>query len=491
MVLCILLPGLMYSWYFLTEMTENERQLQEVYSRQLDAIIFSVNNSALDITGNWFQTARLSAPEQISTALKNFPDVKGYFWVDTSLSTFHLSTAIKKSDINDLVLELKPGFDRLLRMAKNGYYRQETLPTRDSLTILYAVLSAEKATFLGLIVQPEQLIIKQLYPRLNALTPEFLRFSVNHIPSGRMVVSNDTMQTPTYFSKKIFWLFPNYQLGIRLSGGSITDTLDSRYQLVTLIISGFVFILIVGVGFIFKMVTKEIEIAQLKTDFVATVSHELRTPLALIRMHAETLTMGRVSAEERKNDYYHLILSESERLSRLVNSILNFAKLEAGKKTYHFQPIDVNKQLKNIVSLYQHKLSAEGFKLNTQLSTNLPIIQADGESMDEIFHNLIDNAMKYSKETKEISITTSIQGKQVQIEITDKGIGISPQQQKRIFEKFYRAESHLLAETKGSGLGLAVVKELVDANHGNISVLSALGKGTTFTLKFTYSQPTK
>jgi two-component system phosphate regulon sensor histidine kinase PhoR len=231
-------------------------------------------------------------------------------------------------------------------------------------------------------------------------------------------------------------------------------------------------------------VKREIELSQLKSDFVSNVSHELRTPLSLIRMFGETLEMGRVPNEEKKQEYYATIVRETERLTGLVNNILNFSRMESGKKEYHFSRVDLNALVHKVLASYQAHLEHLGFELTTDIAGAVPPIHADAEAVAEALLNVMDNAIKYSNTQKTIAIRTGVSQNLVYVEVEDHGIGIPPDETSKIFEKFYRVSSGLVHEIRGSGLGLTLVRHIMDAHSGEISVQSRLGEGSTFRLSF-------
>jgi two-component system phosphate regulon sensor histidine kinase PhoR len=243
-------------------------------------------------------------------------------------------------------------------------------------------------------------------------------------------------------------------------------------------------ILIAGAWFVYRTVRHEVELAQLKSDFVSNVSHELRTPLSLIRMFGETLQMKRLTSEEKKQEYYDTIVHETERLTRLVNNILNFSRMEAGKKEYHLVQTNLNGIVENVLKSYESHLTQHGFVVASELDRQLPDVITDTESISEALLNIIDNAVKYSDKDKSITISTGTADGMTFVEVQDHGIGIDPHHQKRIFEKFYRVSSGLVHNTKGSGLGLTLVKHIVDAHKGTVTVKSEPGKGSTFRLSF-------
>ncbi|MEB2354396.1 MAG: HAMP domain-containing sensor histidine kinase, partial [Ignavibacteriales bacterium] len=251
------------------------------------------------------------------------------------------------------------------------------------------------------------------------------------------------------------------------------------------ILIGILFIvLIAAVWFVYSAVNKELELAKAKADFVSNVSHELRTPLSLISMFAETLEMDRVKTEEKKKEYYSIISRESNRLGKIVNSILNFSKMEAGKRKFNFAEEDLNEIVIQIYQNYSYHLYNKGFDFEYEPGINIPKVMADREAVSEAVVNLIDNSVKYSTENKFIKITIGSEDRFVFIEISDKGIGISEKDQGKVFDKFYRVTSGLIHTTKGTGLGLTLVKQIMDAHKGRIILKSKSGEGSSFKLMF-------
>jgi len=201
-------------------------------------------------------------------------------------------------------------------------------------------------------------------------------------------------------------------------------------------------------------------------------------------MYAETLEMNRVASEDKKSAYYNIIKQESERLTRLINNILNFSRIESGKKQYNFSRINLNNTVNGVVEMYKFHFQNQGFKLMVNFDKNDLMVNADEEAVSEALINLIDNAIKYSDEKKEIIISTGEQNDSVFLEVKDQGIGISHENQKYIFDEFYRVSTGSTFTKKGSGLGLSLVKHIMDAHGGNISVDSSPGKGSAFRLNF-------
>jgi signal transduction histidine kinase len=238
-----------------------------------------------------------------------------------------------------------------------------------------------------------------------------------------------------------------------------------------------------GLYLVFSNVRREVHLARLKSDFVANVSHELKTPLALIRLFAETLELGRVPSEEKAQQYYRVINKESHRLTQLINNILDFSRIEAGRREYRLAPADVSRIVAEVVEAYRFQIEQQGFMFEVEVEPGLPRVVADKEALAQALLNLVNNALKYTRDEKFLKLRVYRRGEdQVAVSVTDRGIGVAKGEQQKIFEKFYRAEDSLVHETKGSGLGLSLVKHIMEAHGGSVEVESAPGKGSTFTL---------
>jgi len=241
-------------------------------------------------------------------------------------------------------------------------------------------------------------------------------------------------------------------------------------------------VLLLGVALIIRATDREARLAQAKSNFVANVSHELKTPLSLLSLFSEILELGLVKNEEKKIEYYRVMRHESRRLNKMIDNILDFSKIEAGRKTYNFVAGDMGEVIENVLSSYRYQISNSGFNIQTNIQTDLPPVLIDRDAMAQAISNLLDNAIKYSREVKQLSITTETLGSDLSVEIADQGIGIPRAEQAKIFEKFYRVGNGLVHDVKGSGLGLSLVKHIIEAHQGTIAVESDVGKGSRFTI---------
>ncbi len=239
---------------------------------------------------------------------------------------------------------------------------------------------------------------------------------------------------------------------------------------------------LVGSYFIARAVTRELEIARLQSDFVAAVSHEFRTPLASLRQLSEMLSDGRVPSEARRHQYYEGLHRASERLYRLVESLLDFGRMEAGARQYRFELLETESFFRSVTEEFAQEAGERGYQVEIAQPNHLPRVQADREALTRALWNLLDNAVKYSPQNKTIWADATCENGQVAIRVSDKGLGIAPHEQKQIFQKFVRASSAEVAGSKGTGLGLTMVQHIVAAHGGEVRVHSQPGVGSTFTI---------
>jgi signal transduction histidine kinase len=283
-------------------------------------------------------------------------------------------------------------------------------------------------------------------------------------------------------TRKLDDAFPRLTLGIKYQGTSVA-ALGQSWIRRSFLLLGILSLLMIGGLFLTKhVVSKEMALARLKSDFVSNVSHELRTPLALIRLYAETLELGRITTREKKQQYYRIIRKESERLTALINNILDFSRIEAGRKEYEFRETDIGDLVHNTLDSYRYQIESQGFEFEEKIDDNLPPVTVDREAIARAVVNLVNNALKYSDDDKFLGVKLYRDNGAVKLEVVDHGIGIARRDQSKIFEKFYRTGDPLVHNTKGSGLGLSLVRHITEAHGGEIEVDSTPGKGSRFVL---------
>jgi signal transduction histidine kinase len=281
---------------------------------------------------------------------------------------------------------------------------------------------------------------------------------------------------------KIEGAFPELIMAIRYPGTTI-KAINQRFLRTSYIVLGTLSVLLItGLFFTYRSVTKTMELAKLKSDIVSNVSHELRTPLALIRLYAETLELGRIPDEQRKLEYYRIVRKESERLSGLINNILDFSRIEAGKKEYEFRETNLPSLVRDTLDSYHYQIEQNGFRYEENISNDVPPVRVDREAIARSLLNLVNNALKYSSTEKYLAVSLYRDNGSVKLDVVDHGIGIPRAEQHKIFDKFYRVCDPMCHDNKGSGLGLALVQHIVNAHGGKISVESNPGKGSKFTI---------
>jgi len=242
-------------------------------------------------------------------------------------------------------------------------------------------------------------------------------------------------------------------------------------------------ILIFGSVLTIRAVGHELELARMKADFVSTVSHEFKSPLTSIRQIAEMLHAGRVPSDERRQKYYDVLLQQSERLSLLTENVLNFAKMEEGRKEYIFENTDIAPMIQDIVSVFQERIRHEGIEIDLTMEESLAPILADRPALAQAVNNLIDNAVKYSCESKKVNVSAIVEERNLVLSVQDFGIGIKSDEIDKVFDRFFRGGDELTRTVKGSGLGLTLVKQIVAAHNGDVSLQSDMGQGSTFTIR--------
>jgi signal transduction histidine kinase len=325
---------------------------------------------------------------------------------------------------------------------------------------------------------------------LNAVLPDQNRSDPSH-PTPAITIRKEKEETP--LAASVCWnggepevernftsVFPHLILGIRPYGTTIAEISNHWTRLAFGGLGALSLLMGGGMLFAYRNVSRELALAKLKSDFVSNVSHELRTPLSLIRLYAETLELGRISTRGKHQEYYEIIRKESERLTALINNILDFSRIEAGKKEYSFRETDMADLVRSTLDSYRFEIEQNGFQFEQKIDNDLPQLRVDREAIARSLLNLVNNAVKYSATEKYLGVHLYRRDGDVNIEVVDHGIGIPAKEQLKIFEKFYRVGDPLVHNTKGSGLGLSLVQHIVQAHGGVVAVESAPGRGSKF-----------
>jgi len=308
-------------------------------------------------------------------------------------------------------------------------------------------------------------------------------------PNGRrMMLSRDPGYSRTAYAEPLTGPFAGYAVRVAATSNAPVVWADRFVTLLVVFIALMGVVLIGATFFGLRYTVRQLELAQIKSSFVANVSHELKTPIALIRLAVETLEMRRLSSPEDSEKFLRSISREAMRLNQLVDNILDFARLEAGKRAFQFAPVNLLDVVRDTVESFRPRLEDQGFRLQVELPADLPAVRGDAAALSQCVLNLLDNAMKYSRTRREVNVSAAVRTDEVgspqavAVSIADRGIGISPRDQKSIFEKFVRIETGLVHDVKGAGLGLSLVDQIMRAHGGRIELKSTVGEGSTFTL---------
>ena len=283
---------------------------------------------------------------------------------------------------------------------------------------------------------------------------------------------------------------PGWQLALRLAGPDPFAEAAER-QLAVYLWSGLLVVATFGIlgGLVVRSVGMQMRVTQLKNELLATVSHELKTPLSSIRALVDTLLEGRCEDSGQRQEYLELIAKENERLSRLLDNFLAFSRLERNKPLWQFTTIDPRAVIDAAVATHREKFNAPGCRLDIELAAGLPSVIGDADALTSVLINLLDNAYKYTGSEKKVNLRAYASNGCVSIEVRDNGLGISRRVARKIFDRFYQADRSLSRRAGGCGLGLSIVRLIVRAHGGKVSVDSQPGRGSTFTVTLPAAAP--
>ena len=276
---------------------------------------------------------------------------------------------------------------------------------------------------------------------------------------------------------------------LRVTQADIGDekAMQRKKLLDSILIGGAMTVILAGLAFLGYAIRRERRLNELKSEFISNVSHELKTPLSIISMFGEMLAEGRTKSPEQQHEYAEIIWRESVRLGRLIDNVLDFAKIERGMGVYEFSEADLGDVVGRAIELSGRRVQTANMQLSEDIEADLPSVMLDANAFTLAVLNLIDNAIKYAPDGKKIEVSLKREGERVVLAVRDWGPGIEPEEHERIFERFYRAKSVRLKPIRGSGIGLALVQHIARAHHGEATVVSEPGKGSTFRISLPIS----
>ncbi len=275
----------------------------------------------------------------------------------------------------------------------------------------------------------------------------------------------------------------NFYFGVLFPGKTsyIADQLR-----IWIVFSILLFFVILFFSYALFIISKQKKLSEIKTDFINNMTHELKTPLSTISASSEVLMKSPNNSVEKVNTYAAIINQESKRLKQQIESVLKISILDSSKLTLKKETLDLNSLLKTVAQTYVPIVNAQNGSLNSVFVNQKTNIKGDKIHLENVFHNLIENAIKYSNNQLKIGVSSTIEKDRIVVKVSDKGLGISENMQKKIFDKFYRVPTGDIHNVKGFGLGLYYVKKIIDGHDGTILVDSKLNEGTTFIVKLPY-----
>ncbi len=468
---------------------ESENALNEAFNLYGKLIM----NSWI-LSESQFKTYASMVKEIITNLLQKnsteLPDEEEYKKQFEQLTASHQERMEQWQIISDLKSEVIPEFRRKLTQpepyTQNQFRYSKTINNKDFLIITTPIPDENKNDaqgILGVKINNDYLendilntIIKVIH------SGERANCTISNL-TGRIVYGKKSQpeEIPiiTAFFENNFppWRIEAYRVETKVAG--LTGLHKSFYfwTILTLML-----ILSFGVVLIVRTVVHEMEVLKIKSDFVSSVSHEFKTPLTSIKTLTERLMAGKVKDKARMNRYFSVISQDTDKLTRLVGNILDFAKIEEGKKEYDFEETDMSKWLDQTIENFRNENLQREIKINTRIPADIYYLKIDKNALAMAINNLLDNAIRASTKKNEIEVIVNKNENSLIIKVKDYGIGIPHGELDKIFEKFYQGSNAIRLSTKGTGLGLTLVRHTIEAHGGEVLVESKINQGSTFTL---------
>jgi len=307
---------------------------------------------------------------------------------------------------------------------------------------------------------------------------------------GVAVAASDATSDAPLVSEAFPGRFPPLTLGLLPPAAGTVQSFFASPRSVYL----YAFVLVIGIlagglALTVRTLSHQLELARMQSDFVSTVSHELKSPLTSIRQLSEMLQAGRVSSAKRRQRYFDVLVEQSERLTLLIDHVLDFARMDSGRTELDLVEVDLRSLLQELVSGFQERVRHQGFVIRDEIDASLPLVMVDPAAIELAATNVIDNGIKFSGDSREVVVRAMTENGDAVIAVQDFGIGLRPSERGRVFERFYRGGEALTRSVKGTGLGLTLVKQIVEAHGGSVAAESVPGEGTTFTLRIPVKGP--
>ena len=449
----------------------------------------------LNISTYDFFTAEIESILANESNKENFPEIRKSYLNSLNQRSPYRQTLIFTDTIEKKVIQ-KIKEKLSLSQVMNEYAPGRLLipQEKDFLLISYTILPN---------FQSEKTLYGGLYWDLNSIKKQVISKVLEDITKGsgiryqivdergRNVLTGKEELTSKESLSLSYRVFPlPWKLLVSHSEIEVLERTAHRENLFYGILLTFIVVLMaLGAVLIARDISRESEITRLKTEFVHNISHELKTPLTLIRLFGETLQRKENLTDEERKESYEIITQESERLSHLINNVLDFSRIEMGRKEFAFKKGNLAAVIRDTLESYRYHLERKGFTIKTDIASDIPEMNFDGEAIASVLINLLSNAIKFSLKKKEVAVKLIRDDENAVLQVADKGIGISPEEISKIFRRFYRSKNEIPSESKGSGLGLTLVKHITEAHGGRIQVESEQGKGSTFSVILPLSSP--
>lgn len=498
---------------FVTDKTEIPvyQNIVEVYGQEIVGLAASQKSDAATAPGGENKTAAASPPS-VSRA-KESAAAADYAQTQMALKEFESSESIRKQVYEQARERGREPMSRMVvpdsgpESARQAPARRESIFISEPMNFgriisgresgliarflgeelhLFFWKKAAGGAILGCVLDPPG-----LKSRLTGLLPEALtptRILTILDEAGRPLYRPEERQgrdwRRPFVSREVSGLLPRWEAAAYLTDPDLVRSRAGFRALVLWVLILMFLVSIIGGGTLaLKTFRREIELARNKTTFVTNVSHELKTPLTSIRMFAEMLKEGRPGAPEKKDQYLGLMVSETDRLTRLINNVLDFSRMEKGKKTYSPKTLDAGRLAGEIAEGQRPRLEHKGFRLDFRAPDEPVLVCADEEALRQAVLNLLSNAENYSDATREIEVEAAAAAGEAFIRVYDRGVGVPRQQAKKIFQEFYRIDDSLTARTKGTGLGLTIARRLVRDQGGDLVYAARPGGGSLFEIR--------
>ena len=417
---------------------------------------------------------------------------KDYIQKFEGLEEIHGETNLKwqmVEDLRDFILpDLQRKYLQQSTSASNPFRHSRVINQRDYLVIVSPITKGKKGEcqgLLGIKIDEDYLLNHEVNRILkNFPFSQEVCLSIT-APSGEILSeygntsSNDPTVT-TYFDGS----FPPWKVNFFSVGKGDSGVIGLKKSFYFWTILTILVLLTFGSMFVVRTVVSEMEVLRIKSDFISSVSHEFKTPITSIKALIERLQQGKINTPGKRKEYYSIISKDADKLSCLARNILDYSKVDAGRKQYVFQETDVTQLVQDEIDNFKREKIYTGIEINTQLLQDIPSLDIDREAFSLALNNLLENAVKFSPRRKEILVEVRKEAENIRVDVKDKGMGISSMEIDKIFDKFFRAKSACQQSAGGTGLGLTLVKHVMDAHGGKVLVKSKLGQGSTFSLIF-------